>query len=213
MGLYADQIFPRLMDRGLGSAVHRRYREETLGEATGDVLEIGFGTGLNLAAYPEGVRHLVGVDATRMLEKRVRRRIEEAPFPVELLERDAADRLPFEDAAFDTVVSTWTLCSIDRVREALHELRRMLRPGGRFLFMEHGRSDRGFVAACQEAFNPIQNFMACGCNLNRRIDREIAGAAFSIVRLERFRVPGVPRMFAEVYRGAATPATASAPGA
>lgn len=203
MGIYRDHIFPRLMDGGLSSPQHRTLRERALRQARGSVLEIGFGTGLNLSCYPPAVGHLVGVDREVMLERKVAGRISRAPFPVERIAQDAADRLPFEDATFDTVVSTWTLCSIDRLRSALLELRRVMRTDGSFLFLEHGRSDRTLAATLQDAANPLQNILACGCNLNRKIDQEIQDAGFKIVELERFKVSGVPRMFGEVYEGAA----------
>ncbi len=204
MGIYADHIFPRLMDGSLGGQQQRVYRERTLAPARGAVLEVGFGTGLNLPCYPSEVIRLVAVDRTRMLESRVRGRVERAPFPVERLEHDAGRPLPFPDASFDTAVSTWTLCSIERLQPALRELLRVLRPGGAFLFLEHGRSDRSLVATFQDFVNPLQNVIGCGCNLNRKIDDEIRQAGFQITQLERFRVPGVPRAFGEVYLGSAT---------
>jgi len=203
MGIYRHHIFPRLMDGGLSGPQHRVLRERALAGARGAVLEIGFGTGLNLSCYPRDVERLVAVDPVVMLEGRVAGRISRTPFPVERVERDAADRLPFADATFDTVVSTWTLCSIDRLRAALLELRRVLRPGGPLLFLEHGRSDRRLVAAFQDALNPLQNVVACGCNLNRKIDEEIQDAGFKITELERFKADGVPRAFGEVYEGVA----------
>jgi len=204
MGVYGKHIFPRLMDGGLSGPQHRTMRERALATARGAVLEIGFGTGLNLPCYPATVERLVGIDRASMLESRVAGRVARAPFPVERLEQDAADPLPFESGAFDTVVSTWTLCSIGRLREALHELRRVLAPGGAFLFLEHGRSDRTLVASFQDIVNPFQNLIGCGCNLNRRIDQEIQDAGFKIVELERYGIPGVPRPFGEVYEGMAT---------
>ncbi|MDH3735075.1 MAG: class I SAM-dependent methyltransferase [Gemmatimonadota bacterium] len=204
MGIYRDHIFPRLMDGGLSGPQHRTFRERALVRASGRVLEIGFGTGLNLACYPPGVRSLVGLDPALMLEKRVAGRIARAPFTVERVAQDAADALPFDDESFDTVVSTWTLCSVDRIRAALVHLRRVLKNDGLFLFLEHGRSDRTLAASMQDAVNPFQNVVACGCNLNRKIDQEIQDAGFKIVELERFKVAGVPRIFGEVYEGAAT---------
>jgi len=204
MGVYGKHIFPRLMDGGLSGPQHRTMRERALCRARGSVLEIGFGTGLNLPCYPATVERLVGLDRASMLESRVAGRVARAPFPVERIEQDAADPLPFEDASLDTVASTWTLCSIDRLRAALHELRRVLRPDGVFLFLEHGRSDRTLVASLQDMVNPLQNAIGCGCNLNRRIDREIQDAGFKIVELERYKIPGVPRAFGEVYEGMAT---------
>lgn len=204
MGIYSDHIFPRLMDGSLGGQQQRVYRERTLATAGGDVLEIGFGTGLNLSSYPPDISRLVAVDRATMLESRVRGRVARAPFPVERREHDAAEPLPYPDASFDTAVSTWTLCSIEDLQAALRELLRLLRPGGSFLFLEHGRSDRSMVATFQDLVNPLQNVVGCGCNLNRKIDDEIRRAGFQITHLERFRVPGVPRAFGEVYLGSAT---------
>ncbi len=203
MGIYGQHIFPRLMDSGLSSPQHRTLRARVLARATGSVLEIGFGTGLNLPCYPPDVQNLVGVDLTTMLEQKVAGRIARAAFPVKRIEQDASDPLPFEDESFNTIVSTWTLCSIDRLRAALLELRRVLRRDGFFLFLEHGRSDRTLAATLQDAVNPFQNVVACGCNLNRKIDQEIQDAGFKIIELERFKVTGVPRVFGEVYEGAA----------
>lgn len=205
MGIYADHIFPRLLEAGGRVEAQRRLREEALAQARGRVIEVGFGTGLNLPHYPPAVERLVAVDPARALEERVRRRIETAPFEVERLSRDASERLPFDDASFDTAVSTWTMCSIERLDDALAELRRVLRPEGRLLFMEHGRSERRVSAALQDLLNPVQNVVGLGCNLNREIDRRIEGAGFRIVALERFVAPGVPRVLGEVYRGVAAP--------
>lgn len=204
MGIYTDHIFPRLMDGGLGGPQQRVYRRRALARARGSVLEIGFGTGLNLSCYPPTVDRLVALDPARMLERRVRGRIARAPFPVQRVALDAAGPLPFTDASFDTVVSTWTLCSLERLHQALEELGRLLRPGAPFLFLEHGRSDRDWVATFQDLFNPVQRVVACGCNLNRRIDDAIRHAGFQISELERFRMPGVPHAFGEVYMGSAT---------
>ncbi|MDX1579604.1 MAG: class I SAM-dependent methyltransferase, partial [Gemmatimonadota bacterium] len=202
MGFYSDHIFPRLMEAGLRGELHERYRRRALARARGRVLEVGFGTGLNLACYPESVERLVALDPVEMLERRTRRRVSAAPFPVERVTEDAAD-LPFDDGTFDTVVSTWTLCSIDRLREALGELRRTLDPDGEFLFLEHGRSERRFTAGVQDALNPLQNRLAAGCNLNREIDHEIEAAGFRITELDRFRIPRVPRALGTVYLGTA----------
>lgn len=205
MGLYSEHIFPRLMESGLGGDVHRRFRRRVLARAQGEVLEVGFGTGLNLECYPVEVRRLTGIDPVAVLERRVRGRIARAPFPVERMIHDAADRLPFPDEHFDTVTSTWTLCSIERLRDALLELGRVLKPRGEFLFLEHGRNEKRWISRVQDTFNPVQNVIACGCNINRRIDAEIEGSGFRILELERFTMPGVPRAIGSVYLGAARP--------
>ena len=203
MGLYAEHIFPRLMESGLKSDLHRRYRRRVLSRARGEVLEVGFGTGLNVECYPASVRRVTGIDPVAVLERRVRARIARAPFPVERMIHDAADRLPFPDEHFDTVTSTWTLCSIERLQDALAELRRVLRPSGEFLFLEHGRNETGWVSRLQDTLNPVQNLVACGCNINRRIDAEIERGGFRIIELDRFAMPGVPRALGSVYLGVA----------
>lgn len=211
MGLYSEHVFPRLMDRALGTAAQRELRREALAGARGEVLEIGFGTGLNLCCYPEAVERVVAVDPVPLLEERVRERVRAATVPVEIHRIDAGRGLPFQDRRFPTAVSTWTLCTIEDVDAALAEVRRVLRPDGSFLFMEHGRSDRPLAARLQDLLNPVQNVLGQGCNLNRRIDELVSRAGFEILDLERFRLPRSPRTFGEIYRGVARPREEASP--
>ncbi len=204
MGLYSTYIFPRLMDRIMSGAGFQRLRRETLQAAQGEVLEIGLGTGLNLSHYPDGVSRLRAVDPAPLLPDRVTERATTVSFPVEL-SRTSAERLPYEDRSFDCVVSTWTLCTILDAGQALREVRRVLKPNGQLLFLEHGRSDDARIAAWQDRLNPIQNVIGCGCNLNRRIDQFISEAGLCILKLDRFAMEGVPRIGGELYRGIATP--------
>jgi len=204
VGLYARHIFPRFMDWTLRRPRFQQERQEALAAARGEVLEIGFGTGLNLRHYPPGVTRLTAIDVADLLPARTARRISAAPFPIERV-RLTAERLPFPDARFDCVVSTWTLCSIPDALAALREVRRVLEPGGRFVFLEHGRSDDPRVARWQDRFNPIQRVIGVGCNLNRPIDALVRGAGFAITRLDRYVIEGEPRIMAEMYRGMASP--------
>jgi ubiquinone/menaquinone biosynthesis C-methylase UbiE len=126
-----------------------------------------------------------------------------APYPIQTT-HVTAENLPFPDQQFETVVSTWTLCTIPDPVLALHEVGRVLKPGGRFLFLEHGRSDDRTIAAWQDRLNPIQNVMGCGCHLNRQIDRLITQSGLTIAHLDRFSMQGVPRLVGEMYRGTAT---------
>ncbi|MEO6028069.1 MAG: class I SAM-dependent methyltransferase [Candidatus Binatia bacterium] len=208
---YGRVVFPRLMEWALNSDVCSAERRRALAGARGEVLEIGFGTGLNLAHYPSGpagpagpagVTALTIIDSADLLPARVADRIAAAPFPVTRAQLDA-ERLPFADATFDSVVSTWTLCSIPDPVAALREIRRVLRPDGAFLFLEHGLSDRPEVARWQHRWNPIQRWVACGCNVNRPIDRMIADGGLVVRDLTRFVLPGEISMMAEMYRGTA----------
>jgi ubiquinone/menaquinone biosynthesis C-methylase UbiE len=203
MGFYSDHLFPLLLDVVLGTRKVMGYRRRALAEACGEVLEIGFGTGLNLSCFPDRVTKLTLVDPARMLPRRVARRIKAAPMPIEMSQLDA-ERLPFDAERFDTVVSTFTLCTIPDAAAALGEVRRVLRPGGSLLFLEHGRSDDPRVARRQDRWNGLQRVIGCGCNLNRPIDKLVEGSGLAIARLERFQMPGAPRVAAEQYLGAAT---------
>jgi ubiquinone/menaquinone biosynthesis C-methylase UbiE len=177
------------------------FRRQVLEPACGDVLEIGFGTGLNLTCYPPTVDRLTIVDPETLLPKRVQRRMAAAPMPVEMAHL-TAERLPFAAARFDTVVSTWTLCTIPDVAQALAEVRRVLKPGGHLLFLEHGRSRDPRVAKRQDRWNGLQRIIGCGCNLNRPIEKLVADSGLQVDRLEHFVMPG-PRLAADHYLGSA----------
>ena len=192
------------MDWTLGTRRFQEQRELALASAQGNVLEIGFGTGLNLPHYPHAVTSLTALDPATLLPKTVARRISRGSLPVELV-RLSAETLPFEDGRFDCAVSTWTLCTIPDPIAALREVRRVLKPGGTYVFLEHGRSDAAGVAKWQDFFNPIQRVIACGCNLNRPIDALINQGGLKIDRLDRFLLRGVPRIAGEMYRGVARP--------
>jgi SAM-dependent methyltransferase len=202
MTLYATYVFPRLMDWVMSGEAFQRLREDLLKDAQGEVLEIGYGTALNLPHYPTSVTRLALVDPARLLASKVQHRAAQAGFPV-TIEQQRAEALPYSGRRFDTVVSTWTLCTIPDPEQALGEIRRVLKPDGLFLFLEHGRSDDARTAAWQDRLNPIQRFVACGCNLNRPIDRLITRSGLRIVRVQRFRMPRVPRVVGEMYQGQA----------
>lgn len=202
MGLYGSYIFPRLMDRILSGEEFQRLREELLKEVSGVVLEIGLGTGLNLPHYPDTITRLYAVEPENLLPERLVQRSKDATFPIEV-KRTSAEVLPFDEQTFDCAVSTWTLCTIPDPIKALHEVRRVLKPRGRFLFLEHGRSDDETVAIWQDRLNPIQRIIGCGCNLNRRIDQLIEQAGFSMGTMDRFAMETVPRVGGSMYRGQA----------
>ena len=187
----------------MGSRGFQEQRREALRPLHGDVLEIGFGTGLNLVHYPKAVTGVVALDPARLLPRKVARRIAAAPMPVELV-YGSAEQLSFGNRRFDCVLSTWTLCTVPDVAAALREVRRVLKPGGEFVFLEHGRSDSSGIAKWQDRLNPLQQRIGVGCNMNRAIDRLIMKAGLTLERLDRFQMPGIPRLVGEMYRGIAS---------
>jgi ubiquinone/menaquinone biosynthesis C-methylase UbiE len=205
MGLYAKFIFAPLMDWSLRRLDIEELRQRVVSQAAGEVLEIGFGTGLNLPHYTAEVRRLTLLDSDELLPRRVARRIEACRAGG--IERviASAERLPLQDASLDCVVSTLTLCTIADVGAALREIRRVLRTGGKLLLFEHGRSGDPRIARWQDRLNPLQRVIACGCNLNRPMDRLVANSGFCVDRLARERLEQAPRVLAEIYVGAATP--------
>lgn len=213
MGFYSSYIFPRLLEWSLGNDMIQRQRREAIAPLHGHVLEIGFGTGLNLDFFPRAVTKLTAVDSERMLPKRVAARIAEAQIPIDQVTLDAGSRLPFPSRAFDGVVTTFTLCSISDVASALAEIHRVLNDTGQYVFLEHGRSDDPGVAKRQDFFNPIQKVIGCGCNMNRPIDKLVSAAGLRITKLDRYVMPDTPRILGEMYRGIAKKGDAHDDGA
>jgi ubiquinone/menaquinone biosynthesis C-methylase UbiE len=199
--LYRRHIFPRVMDWALSRAPFSVYRRAALADVGGDVLEIGFGTGLNLAFYPPAVASLTIVDANPGVHALAVRRLEAFPHPV-TRHLASIEALPLPDAVFDVVVSTWTLCSIADVDRALCEVRRVLRPGGRFVFVEHGRSEDAAVRRWQDRLTPVQRRLADGCHLNRDIEA-IVSRRLPIASMTRSYAGGAPRIIGCMYEGTA----------
>jgi len=178
------------------------YRRELLAYANGRTLEIGFGTGLNLAYYPNTVTQVTTVDPNRGMHKLAQKRVQSVPIPVET-QVASGECLPFEADRFDTVVSTWTLCSIPDVSQALDEIHRVLKPGGRFLFIEHGLSDQPGIQAWQHRLTPFQKIIGDGCHLNRDMAYLIA-QQFSSLDIKAFNAPNFPKVAGYFYQGIAT---------
>lgn len=202
MSFYQRRVLPWLIDRGMRNKVIGRYRGRTPPLASGRVLEVGVGAGLNLPHYGDSVRHLFGVEPAAYLREAAAAVADTVRFPVTLLDCGAED-IPLESASVDTVVSTWTLCSIPAVETALGEMRRVLRPGGRMLFFEHGRAPDADVARLQDRLAPLLRGLA-GCNPNRPIDRLVEAAGFEFEQIERAYFDG-PRFIAFHYVGVARP--------
>jgi ubiquinone/menaquinone biosynthesis C-methylase UbiE len=202
MGIYSRLIFPRLCDWSMRNPRIERLRSETLAQVEGEILEIGFGTGLNLEHYPEQVLHLTAVDPGEGMARIARRRIERSHIDVDLRVQ-TAEELPFEEKRFDCVVSTWTLCSIRDARRAVAEIGRVLKPGGRFLYLEHGLSEEPGVQLWQRRLTPLQKQLGGGCRLDVDIEALVRSVAFRDVRVERFLLDRTPRIVGSMYRGIA----------
>ncbi|GAB4373616.1 MAG: class I SAM-dependent methyltransferase [Elainellaceae cyanobacterium] len=204
MGFYSQKLFPYLLDWAMSDSAFGQYRQELLADAKGDVLEIGFGTGLNLSYYPDQIQQLVAIDANPGMNSLARKRVQASSLTVDHRVLNG-EQLPLADHAFDTVVSTWTLCSIAKVEQALQEIYRVLKPGGKFLFIEHGLSPDPGVQAWQNRLNPIQNVIADGCHLNRNIG-QLVKAHFDTVTLEEFYAKNTLKIAGYFYKGRATKA-------
>jgi ubiquinone/menaquinone biosynthesis C-methylase UbiE len=202
MGIYERWIVPRLLDLAMRNGLLDHYRQRTIGTAQGLVLEIGVGSGLNLPLYCPAVTRVVGLDPSSELLRVASRRAADAVVPVSLL-RASAEQLPFADAAFDTIVMTWTLCSIPNPIAALTEMRRVLRPGGRLIFVEHGLSPEIRVVRWQHRLTPWWKRISGGCHLDRKMDDLIRAAGFGLDEIETCYMKG-PRPWTFMYQGSAT---------
>jgi ubiquinone/menaquinone biosynthesis C-methylase UbiE len=202
MRFYRDCILPTLVDLSMRNKRLRPYRQRVVEAAAGRVLEIGIGAGSNLPYYGRHAREIFGLDPSQPLLGRARSKVPRGE-PIHLFAA-SAEAIPLEDRSVDTTVTTWAACSIPQVAIALTEVRRVLKPGGRLLFVEHGRAPEPGVARWQERINPTWRCVAGGCNLNRKIDDVIRDAGFRIDRLDTGYMPG-PRLFTFLYEGAATP--------
>ncbi|MEM9927638.1 MAG: class I SAM-dependent methyltransferase [Cyanobacteria bacterium P01_D01_bin.50] len=201
MGFYSQKILPYLLDWSLSNYTFSKYRQQILSEVKGEVLEIGFGTGLNLSYYPEEIRKIITVDNNPGVHKLAQKRIEKSSITVDYRIL-SGEHLPMENNTFDSVVSTWTLCSIEKVTQALKEINRVLKPGGKFFFIEHGLSREVSIQNWQNRLTPVQKIIGDGCHLNRNI-RSIVEQQFHRVKLEEFYIEKTPKVAGYMYKGVA----------
>ncbi len=202
---YDRLVLPRLTDRVCGAGMVARLRREIVPQARGLVLEIGFGSGLNLEHYDAArVERIVGIEPVVEMQRLARERIANLRVPVELA-AVSAERLPYAGGVFDTVLVTYSLCTIPDPVAALREARRVLAPQGRLLFCEHGRAPDEAVRRWQDRLTPLWSRLAGGCHPNRDIPGLIREAGFRTVEIEARYLPG-PRAFTYCYWGAAVPA-------
>ena len=201
MGYYVDQVLPRFGDVVMARKEFTAIRARIAQDLDGDVLEVGFGSGLNVPHYPSTVSHLRAVDPGTLGRKLAAKRVVASPVPVEFVGLDGQD-LPVESASVDHVPVTWTLCTIPDLERALAEMCPMLRPGGLLHFVEHGRSPDVGVARWQDRLTPLQRRVAGGCHLNRPIDKLVAGSGFAMTKMDNYYAKG-PRPFGYMFEGIA----------
>ena len=201
MGWYREQVVPRLIAVCCGMAPDD-IRARVCQGLAGDVVEVGFGSGFNVPHYPPEVRRVLAVEPSQVGFDKARKRVAASRVPVERVGLDG-QRLPLADASVDTALSTWTLCTIPDPHAALREVRRVLKPGGRFHFVEHGLAPDDGVARWQHRLNGLQNAVAGGCNINRPIERLLVDAGFRVERMDNGYEKGAPKPLGYLYEGLA----------
>ena len=201
MNPYERWVLPYLLDLAMRHKEITRYRAEVAPRASGTVLEIGMGSGLNLHYYRGATTRLLALDPSVPLLRMAKARAKKVQFPVELMAL-AGERIPLADHSIDAVVMTWTLCSIADPAKALAEIRRVLKPSGRLLFAEHGRAPDDRIATWQRRLNPVWGPLAGGCHLDRKIDDLVRDAGFRFDDLRK-GYARLPRVFGFMYVGSA----------
>jgi ubiquinone/menaquinone biosynthesis C-methylase UbiE len=203
MGMYRERVLPKIQNRVMNTAVTRKVRARVCEDLRGDVVEIGFGTGLNIEHYPATVSKVLAVEPSSVCMRIAQPRIEQSSVPVDLAGLDGA-RLDLPTDGFDAVLSTWTLCTIPDVDAAVGEIRRVLKPGGRFHFVEHGHSADANVAKWQRRVEPLSKRVFGGCHVTRDIRTIIETGGFSVERIDTYYIEKDPKVFGYTYEGFAT---------
>ncbi len=206
MGFYSRRVFPCLCEWGMSRQPLMECRRDVLSAARGRVLEIGVGTGLNLPLYPQHVRQITAIDANAGMIPRAEKRAARTDIEIDF-RIVSAEGLPLASGQFDTVVSTWTLCSIPDVAAALQEVRRVMKPDGIFLFVEHGLSDDPRIRSWQNRLTPLNRLLADGCHLNRDMENLIGRNGFAFAELRKYYLKKVPRIAGFLYQGKAVKST------
>jgi ubiquinone/menaquinone biosynthesis C-methylase UbiE len=203
MGLYGDQLLPRVQNKVMDRKDLREVRARVCSEMLGDVVEVGFGTGLNAPHYPDGVKRIAAVEPSALCMRIAQPRIATTSAKVELAGL-TGEKLDLPSEEFDAALSTWTLCTIPDVDAALGEIRRVLKPGGKFHFVEHGRAPDTEVARWQSRIEPPWKRIAGGCHVTREISDLIERAGFQIDRVQTYYMSGEPKIFGYTFEGVAT---------
>lgn len=203
MGLYSNVIIPFFYDSSMDSKQINKGRKSILSKITEEeILEIGFGTGINLKFYPENVKKIIGIDVNSGMLKQSKKKISDNERTIELQEQ-SGESLPFPNNTINAVLSTYTLCSIKEINLALKEIYRVLKPGGKYYFLEHGLADNPKTQKWQHRLNPIQKIWADGCNLNRDMKTLITNSGLKIIELKNYYMKRDPKIVGYMYEGVA----------
>jgi ubiquinone/menaquinone biosynthesis C-methylase UbiE len=203
MGVYRERVLPKIQNRVMDTEITRKVRARVCDGLRGNVVEIGFGTGLNVEHYPDAVSSVRAVEPSSVCMRIAQPRIESSPTPVELAGLDG-QRLDLPSDEFDAVLSTWTLCTIPDVDAALAEIRRVLKPGAPFHFVEHGHSPDAKVATWQRRIEPFSKPLLGGCHVTRDIRQIVERSGLSLERLDTYYMEKAPKVFGYTYEGVAT---------
>jgi len=203
MGFYSDVIIPIFYDYSMDSPKINEVRKSILSKIVEEeIVEIGFGTGINLKFYPDNVKKIIGIDSNKGMLNKIRKKSRNCKIDLELIHQ-SAESLPFPENSISAVVSTYTLCSIENIISALKEILRVLKTGGRYYFLEHGLADNPKIQKWQNRLNCIQKVCAGGCNLNRNIKLLITDSGLSISELRNYYRKGDTKIGGYTYEGIA----------
>jgi len=201
MGFYDNHILPRVLDFAMTRSSLDEQRQWIMKRARGDGLEVGFGTGVNLSYYPAQVKALTAIEPHAAVRDRAVKRIEKSGRTVTLIARPIEKKQMLAEGSFETILSTWSLCTIPDPAAAMKEIYRLLRPGGRFLFVEHGLSPDPDVATWQHRLSGLTRKWGGGCNLDRDIGKIVLASGLEIEPLEKFHLTSGMRVGSYTYRG------------
>ena len=204
MGVYTQHVLPRIVDAACNLREAHPQRRRACDGLAGEVVEIGFGSGLNVPFYPPGVTQVTAVEPSDVGWKLAGKRLRDTSIPIRRAGLDA-ETLPLPDDSFDAALSTWTMCTIPDVSAALRELRRVLKPGGTLHFVEHGLAPDEDVRRWQHRLEPMQKRVFGGCHLTRSIVELVEGTGFAITELDVYYEKGTPKAFGANMLGVARP--------